>query len=384
VFLIIIEMSLFLHISHGRLKSTSFVKMVRIINRSQSANRREWLQDLERQKMELEEKRRREKDLMRNNSDMTLSEPNYKEFGGRRRPFNNIIKLEQESLPKIPDYFLQDQVEDKRIPFSGAVKLKEPSFHRTKSCINSNDNHLNLEYKLALEKQIREKKERIEREKKAERQLELREIARVTLLEKQELNESYNFSRKFKESPKISHQVNNKYESKIPKLKHFTSTNQRIEDILPVISKFTDLIGRTSQLSFTSSHKRSNLTVKNPPPVLIKEKQVVRKPVKIVQKFPVRTTELTTPPSLGKKTWPAGTRSIPLPRTERKLQDSHIKACKSFSDSHSQQEVVIPFKNLAESREESGLNLDESLERRIAIQELQALWSEYEHDKKTD
>lgn len=351
--------------------------MVRIINRSQSANRREWLQELDRQKLELEEKKKREKDLTRNNSDMTLSEPNYKEFGGRRRHFNDIIKLEQESLPKIPDHLIQDQEDNKRIPFSGAVKLKEPSFHRTKSCLNSNDNHLNLEYKLALEKQIREKKERIEREKEAERQLELREIARVTSLEKQEIHESSNFSKIVKEKPKNSHQVNNKYQSKIPKLKYFTSTNQRIEDILPVISKFSDLIGRTSQLSFTSSHKRSNLAVKNPPPVQIKEKQVVRKPVKIVQKYPVRTTELTTPPSLGKRSWPAGTRAIPLPQIERRKQDYQTKT-------YSQQEVVIPFKSLADYAEKSDLNLDESLERRKAIQELQALWSEYEHEKKTD
>ena len=360
--------------------------MVRIVNRSQSGNRSEWLKELERQKMELQDKKRKEKDFIRNISEITLSEPNYKEFGGRRRAFNDIVKLEHDSLPKIHNHSVQDQMVEKRSPFSGAVRLKEASFHKTRSWLDSTDGHLNLEYKLALEKQIQEKKERMDREKAAERQLELKEISNSSFMQrqesssfiqKQESNESFNFP-KMEKKLNVSHQAKKTLQSKIPKLKYFTSTTQDINNILPVISKFTDLIGRTSQMSF----KREALSVKNPPPVLIKEKQVVRKPVKIVQKYPVRTTELTTPPKLGKRSWPAGARAIPLPsiKDSQLNKDNNNKSLvKKDSDN------VIPFKLGTESRvksENSDINLDESLERRKAIKELQALWTEYEHDNR--
>jgi hypothetical protein len=88
--------------------------MVRIVKRSQSANRKEWLQELginymidnlEIQKRQIQERRELEKlEAMAyiSTDNSLMDQPKeFKEFGGRRRPLNDIIKLEQACLPRV-------------------------------------------------------------------------------------------------------------------------------------------------------------------------------------------------------------------------------------------------------------------------------------------
>ena len=319
------------------------------------------------------------------------------------------------------------------------------------------------EWKEYLKRQIQEKKDRIEREKEHERQLEVKEMARLHQIRyvepecptKTHIKESSVETLKAPSPPSKSKRTKKSPRpSRLPQLKkEERHTAPPIEQILPSLSKIKSLLlsqGKTlGPLVPKSSSQKFG---KSPSSVLTKSssqrfekppEKKVKRPVQIVQRYPVRKDN-EEPPQNGIKEWPAGNKSVRLERhtvlppidsmqlrpmraesptdshyddeqeereeRERLLEDKHQRHVKKpevkVKETH---EVTIvqkqesrqphppvhppshqaPLRHVKTKPQEPPTTLSEnaqlsaeSIERRLAMQQLQSVWNDFQKAQK--